>query len=34
MARVIQFDRVGEPDVLKIVDVDLPALAAERSVLR
>ncbi|CAB1211539.1 zinc-dependent alcohol dehydrogenase family protein [Serratia liquefaciens] len=29
MARVIQFDRVGEPDVLKIVDVDLPALAAD-----
>ncbi|HEJ7881380.1 TPA: zinc-dependent alcohol dehydrogenase family protein [Serratia marcescens] len=29
MTRVVQFYHVGEPDVLKIVDVDLPPLAAD-----
>ncbi|MGO4743116.1 zinc-dependent alcohol dehydrogenase family protein [Serratia quinivorans] len=29
MTRVIQFYNVGEPDVLKIVDVDLPPLAVD-----
>jgi len=29
MTRVIQFNRVGEPDVLEIVDVDLPSLAVD-----
>lgn len=29
MTRVIQFNRVGEPDVLEIADVELPPLAAD-----
>ncbi|WNN73845.1 zinc-dependent alcohol dehydrogenase family protein [Kluyvera cryocrescens] len=29
MTRVIQFDCIGEPEVLKIVEVDLPPLAAD-----